>query len=592
MTELQLLLKDLWRHISQRRRVQLALLLVLMVLASFAEVLSIGSVLPFLGVLMSPEKIFANPMSQPIIGVLGLTEPRQLLMPITVAFILASMLSGAMRFVLLWAQTRLGFAIGSDFSFQIYKRTLYQPYWVHIGRNSSQIITGILTKTSGVIFSCLLPLLFVVSSVLILITILVALILIDPMVAVSVFCGFGLIYYLIALLTKKRLMRDSLRINRESNRVTKALQEGLGGIRDVLIDGTQATYCKIYRDADILLRRSQANIQVIGGAPRFLIEPLGIALIASLAYELVQSTGIASAIPVLGALAIGAQRLLPILQQLYNSWASIRGGQAALQDVLVLLDQQLPTYTDASSVPIHFERSIRLSQVCFQYSDTTPFVLQQIDFEILKGSRIGFIGTTGSGKSTLLDIVMGLLQPTNGTLTVDGVSIAAGNSRSWQAHIAHVPQAIFLADTTIAENIAFGVEPHNIDLDRVRSAAQQAQIATVIESWPLRYGTIVGERGVRLSGGQRQRIGIARALYKGADVIAFDEATSALDNETELAVMEAVDCIGKNITILIVAHRLSTLRGCDQIVELENGRVLRVGTYEQIINPKSKVGTV
>jgi ATP-binding cassette, subfamily B, bacterial PglK len=594
MNKLRFLLKDLWRHISPRRRIQLALLLVLMVFASLAEAISIGSVLPFLGVLMSPEKVFLSPLSQPIISVLGLTEPRQLLMPLTAAFILASMISGAMRFVLLWIQTRLGFAIGSDFSFQIYKKTLYQPYYVHVGRNSSQVITGILTKTSTVIFSCLLPLLFIASSLLILATILVALIVIDPIVAVSVFGGFGAIYSFIVLLTKKRLLDDSFRINRESNQVTKALQEGLGGIRDVLIDGTQATYCKIYRNADVLLRKSMASIQVIGNAPRFFVEPLGIALISVLAYELARGeAGLAGAIPVLGALAIGAQRMLPILQQLYNSWTGIRGGQVALEDVLALLDQPLPSYLESPQcLSLPFEGTIRLNQVDFQYDEEMPLVLHEIDFEIPKGGRIGFMGTTGSGKSTLLDIIMGLLQPKNGTLTVDGVAITADNSRAWQARIAHVPQDIFLADATIAENIAFGVESKNIDFDLVRSAAQQAQIASVIESWPLQYGTITGERGVRLSGGQRQRIGIARAFYKGADVIAFDEATSALDSETELAVMEAVDRIGENITILIVAHRLSTLSNCDQLVELANGRILRVGTYEQIVNHKSKVVSI
>lgn len=565
---------------------QLALLLILMVLASFAEVISIGSVLPFLGVLMSPERVFANPGLRPIIDMLGLTQPHQLLLPLTVAFILASLFSGAMRFVLLLAQTRLGFAVGADFSFQIYQRTLYQPYWVHVSRNSSQVITGILTKTSTVIFSCLLPLLFVTSSSLILITILIALISIDPIVAISVFGGFGAIYSLIVLLTKKRLMHDSLRINRESNQVTKALQEGLGGIRDVLIDGTQAAYCKIYREADILLRKSQANIQVIGGAPRFLVEPLGIALIAMLAYELAQrEAGIAGAIPVLGALAIGAQRLLPILQQLYSSWTGMRGGQAALQDVLELLDQQAHCFADEASVlPMCFERTIRLAKVGFQYTNSTPMVLSDIDFEIPKGSRIGFIGTTGSGKSTLLDIIMGLLQPTQGALLVDGVSINMKNCRTWQSHIAHVPQAIFLADTTVAENIAFGILPEMIDYERVRNAAFGAKISADIESWPNQYNTFVGERGIRLSGGQRQRLGIARALYKQADVIVFDEATSALDGGTEHAVMQAISQIGRDVTVLLVAHRLSTLQDCDQIFELEQGRIKRVGNYNEIIS--------
>jgi ATP-binding cassette subfamily B protein len=196
---------------------------------------------------------------------------------------------------------------------------------------------------------------------------------------------------------------------------------------------------------------------------------------------------------------------------------------------------------------------------------------------------VGFIGSTGAGKSTLLDIVMGLLEPTAGTLMVDGFPITAANKRGWQAHIAHVPQAIFLADTSIEENIAFGVPKNQIDFNRVKQAAQQAQISEIIETWPQKYRTFVGERGVRLSGGQRQRIGIARALYKQADVIIFDEATSALDNETEEAVMQAIDGLSNNLTILIIAHRLTTLKNCTEIVELANGAIARLGSYSKMV---------
>ncbi len=580
-------LKRLWAHISSRRRKQLTLLLVIMALASFAEVASIGAVLPFLGALMSPERVFVNPMTQQLVGVLGVTNAKQLLLPLTVLFILAALFSGGMRLVLVWMQTQLGFAIGADFSIQIYQRTLYQSYSVHVARNSSQVITGISSKTNTVIYSTLLPLLLITSSSLILLTILIALIVIDPLVALVTFCCFGAIYSLVIFTTKKRLAQDSRRVSMESNRVIKALQEGLGGIRDVLIDGTQAAYCQIYRDADLPLRKAQASIQIIGQSPRYLIESLGMVLIALLAYELTarESGGVVSAIPVLGALALGAQRLLPVLQQLYASWTSIRGGQSSLQDVLNLLDQPLPDYANQSPPePIPFAQSIRLRQVGFCYAATAPQVLQGINIEISKGSRVGFVGATGSGKSTLIDLIMGLLQPTEGTLVIDGIPITAHNHRAWQAHIAHVPQAIFLADTSIAENIAFGILPDQIDIDRVKQAARQAQIAETIESWTQQYDTFVGERGIRLSGGQRQRIGIARALYKQADVIVFDEATSALDNETERAVMQEINDIGQDITILIVAHRLSTLQNCDQIFELEKGSVKRVGSYTEIVS--------
>jgi ATP-binding cassette subfamily B protein len=555
-----------------------------MIFGSFAEILSIGAVLPFLAVLTAPSQIFGHPAAQPLIQALGIASPGQLLLPLTVIFGLAAIIVGAMRLLLLWASTRLSFATGADLSISIYRRALYQPYAVHVARNSSEIISGISTKTNSVTHMIVM-LLNLISSSVMLIAILIALLWVDPGIALAAFGGFGLIYACIIWLTRNRLLINSQRMARESTQVIKTLQEGLGGIREVLIDGSQATYCQIYRNADHLLRRAQASNAFIAGSPRYGMEALGMLLIAALAYTLAQQPdGIAKAIPVLGALALGAQRMLPVLQQAYSAWSSIQGLQASLQDTLELLDQPLPDYADQLAIkPLPFQKNINLNQISFRYSPQTPWVLNDLDLTITRGSRIGFIGTTGSGKSTLLDIVMGLLVPTEGTLEVDGHPITMASRRAWQAHIAHVPQAIFLADSTIEENIAFGVPKDKIDQARVREAAHQAQIADIIETWPKRYQTFVGERGIRLSGGQRQRIGIARALYKQADVIIFDEATSALDNDTEQAVMQAIESLSEGLTILIIAHRLTTLTNCTQIIELGDGGIKRVGTYQEIV---------
>jgi len=415
--------------------------------------------------------------------------------------------------------------------------------------------------------------------------ILIALLAVQPVIALVAFGGFGLIYIVIVRLTRKQLMADSKCVARESTQVIKSLQEGLGGIRDVLIDGSQETYCEIYRNSDAPLRRAQGNSLFISASPRYGMEALGMLLIAALAYFLAQQVdGIAKAIPILGALALGAQRLLPVLQLAYGSWTQINSGQASLKDTLELLNQPLPDYANQLVTQLPFNQSIILRQLSFRYGEQAPYVLNQFNLTITKGSRVGFIGTTGSGKSTLLDIVMGLLQPTNGLLEIDGQPINPASYRAWQSHIAHVPQAIFLADSTIEENIAFGIPREQIDHSRVKRAAEQAQIAESIESWPKQYQTFVGERGIRLSGGQRQRIGIARALYKQADVIIFDEATSALDSETEHAVMRAIESLSKELTLLIIAHRLTTLKSCTQIVELSNGNIKRTGRYQDIVN--------
>lgn len=558
----------------------------MMLLASFSEILSIGAVLPFLAVLNAPERVFSFAAARPIIELLNITAPEQLLLPFTIAFGVAAIVTGSMRLVMFWASTRLSFSTGADLSISIYRRTLYQPYAVHCARNSSEVINSISTKVNGVIYGVIVPLLMLISSSVMLVAILFALLSVEPIIALTAFGGFGLIYVGIVSLTRRQLSVDSQCIARESTKVIKSLQEGLGGIRDVLLDGSQATYCKIYSNADLPQRRAQGNQMFIGQSPRYAVEALGMALIAALAYVLSQQPdGIAKAIPILGALAVGAQRLLPVLQQAYASWTSIRGNQSILRDVLDLLDQPLPDYADqTSAIPLSFKQNIALKRLNFRYSPLTRIVLNQVDLVIPKGSRVGFIGTTGTGKSTLLDIVMGLLEPTEGTLEIDGQVVTQANLRNWQAHIAHVPQAIFLTDGTIEENIAFGVPNENIDKLRVKQAAQQAQIAESIESWPQQYQTFVGEQGIRLSGGQRQRIGIARALYKQADVIFFDEATSALDNETEQAVMEAIENLSRDLTVLIIAHRLTTLKNCTQIVELSDGRIKRIGRYQDIVN--------
>ena len=581
---ISILLKRLWHHVSPRRRGQFGLLLVLMLLASFAEILSIGAVLPFLGILTAPERIFNLPIAQPFIQALGLSEPSQLLLPLTMVFGFAALLAGGLRLLMLWASTKLSFAAGADFSRSIYSRTLYQPYYVHCGRNSSEVIDGISGKANTVIYSVIVPIITLISSGLMLISILIALLVVNPIIAIAAFGGFGLIYSLIIRMTRNKLLLNSQTVARESTQVIKLLQEGLGGIRDVLIDGSQEAYCKIYSSADLSLRRAQGGSMFISLSPRYAMEALGMILIATLAYSLAkQDEGMLTAIPILGALALGAQRLLPVLQQIYFSWSNIQSGQASLEDVLNLLDQPLPSYLhQASKQSMTFNDCIRLKQVNFRYSPQSSYVLKGIDLEIAKGSRVGFIGATGSGKSTLLDVVMGLLQPTKGSMEIDDQVVTAGNHRAWQEHIAHVPQAIFLADSSIDENIAFGVPTDQIDHHRVKQAARQAQIADTIESWPNQYQTFVGERGIRLSGGQRQRIGIARALYKKADVIIFDEATSALDSETEEAVMQAIEGLSKDLTLLIIAHRLTTLKNCSQIVELFNGCVKKTGNYNEI----------
>ena len=591
------ILRRLWSKLSERRKRQFPLLAVLMLVGGMAEVVSLGAVIPFLAALAAPEKVLSHPAVDSFLSAfchlssaLGLQffpitnhqsliptpqslsslfGPTVLLPVLATAFALAALSAGAIRLLLLWASTRLANAAGADLSLEVYRRTLYQPYSVHVSRNSSTIISSITTKIAYVILTLSSCLTIGTSSVIIL-SIVTALFYINPTVALIATLGLGLSYAIIAKVSKKKMFQNSNRVDQDQTQVVKALQEGLGGIRDVLLDGTQPAYCHIYQRADAPLRRAQASITFISQSPRFVMESIGMVLFAALALGMAHdSQGMMTALPVLGALALGAQRLLPALQQGYAAWSSIIGYQSSTQEVLELLDQPLPP--EASQplpTPLPFKKSIQFDSVKFRYSSETPWVIDNLSFNIPKGSRVGFVGKTGSGKSTCLDLLMGLLERSSGQITVDGTVLEQGNIRSWQRNIAHVPQAIHLADTSLAENIAFGIPLENIDMKKVKEAARQAHIAGFIESSPQGYQAFVGERGIRLSGGQRQRIGIARALYKMATVLVFDEATSALDHETEQAVMEAIEGLSPDLTILIIAHRLTTLKNCTQIIEL------------------------
>jgi ATP-binding cassette, subfamily B, bacterial PglK len=580
------MIKKLWQHLTKQRRKQFFLLLILMILASIMEIVSIGAVVPFLGALTSPEQIYQHQLAQPLIQILEITEPNQLLLPLSIIFIVATLIAAAVRLLLLYVSTRLSYAAGADISINIYRRTLYQDYSVHTSRNSSEIINSIITKTNTVIGQLLVPLLTLVGSVIIMLGIISIIFIINAQVALITFSIFAFLYWVITFFTKKSLQKNSQLIANKSTKMVKSLQEGLGGIRDVLIDGTQEFYCKLYQDADLSLRRASGDNVFIGQSPRYLMEGVGMVLIATIAYSLtLQEGGIVVAIPVLGALAVSAQKLLPALQMAYNAYSSIKGAKSSNEDVLYLLDQPLPEYIN-QPIPkaIQFDKEIKLTNLSFRYTQESPWILKNINLSLKKGSCIGFIGSTGNGKSTLIDIIMGLLPATEGNLIIDQKEVDDKNFRSWQARIAHVPQNIYLSDSSIEENIAFGISKDKINHQQVKKAAQRAQIGELIEQWEDGYQTIVGERGVRLSGGQRQRIGIARAFYKKSNVLIFDEATSALDNETEQEVMEAIKDLGSEITVLIIAHRLTTLRDCDKVVKLGKNHTLSIGSYQEIVN--------
>ena len=570
---------------SSRLKLNFTVLILMMFFSAFAEIVSIGMIVPFITALTSPDLVFNNIYIRPLLDIFNISSNQELGFFLTIGFCSIALISSLVRLATLWFQTRFCYSLGADLSTQLYQNSLYQPYPIHVARNSSEFISTIVNKTFQSTSFAILPILNILSSGLILLAISITLIIINPVVAFLAFGLFGTMYTVVILLTRSKLDRDSAVISFEQDEVVKKLQEGFGGIRDILVSNTQEVYLHSYASSFRALQNAWANVEIIRSTPRFAIEAFGIVAISLLAlFFSSQPQGVIGALPVLAAMALGAQRMLPILQLIYASISSLRAGFSSLTDILFLLE--IPSDENLINSPktlLPFQNKISIQNLKFKYDDSGSWILNGINLSILKGDMLGIIGSTGSGKSTLIDILMGLLHQNEGKFYVDNQEITNINKFGWQSQLAHVPQSIFLIDGSIAENIALGVPKDKINIKLVIQSAKQAQIHDSIISWHQKYETVVGERGIRISGGQRQRIAIARALYKKASVIIFDEATSALDSETERSVMQSIQELDKELTIIIIAHRLSTLKDCTKIIELSDGKILREGLYDEII---------
>lgn len=559
----------MFSFVSSTRRRQVGPLFALMLVGALAELVTIGAILPFLALISGSGDSRLGRLADPVLALLPWGEGPGRLYVLTALFAATAIVAAGVRLLLLHVSTRFVFGVAHDLGVELFRRMLYQPYAFHMSRNSSEIL-GAVNKVQMVTNEVLLPVMQAVSSAVIALFIIVGLVLIDPVVALVAGIGFAAIYLVVMRVTRTTVHANSRIIAAAQSERVQYMREGLGGIRDVLIDRSQPHFVGRVAAVEARFRDARASNTYLSGAPRYLVEGAGMVLIAVIAVMLsTRPGGLVGAIPVLGALALGSQRLLPLLQQLYNGWSRAVGSQQSLADLLELLALPMrPELVAPQGSRLPFAREIVLDKVSFRYAPELPFVVEDVSLVIPRGARVGFVGKTGSGKSTLMDLVLGLLEPSAGEIRVDGVVLDAASRGAWQSQVAHVPQAIYLADASVAANIAFGVPAEEIDMVRVRRAAERAELAEVVAGLPLGYETLVGERGIRLSGGQRQRLGIARALYKEAQVLVFDEATSALDTETEAAVMGAIDSLSRDLTILIIAHRLSTVEGCDEVVAL------------------------
>ena len=582
-------LKPLWDVLSPRRRRQLLGLQILSLAAAAGEVANLGALLPVLRLLANPtEGLKAlGPLATPLWAL----PEQHLLLSLGLGFVLVVALSTTLRVFTIRAQLRLAALITADLGEQVFAVVMRRPFVWHLEHNTSKVL-GYLTKDVDQVSGSIQALLFLMVNLAIVLLLGGSLIALAPgvmLVLSPLLAGFYLVVFRI---TRGALRADGQRLTSNYQSSLQLAQEGLGGIRDVLLDRSQPFFISTYQSRNRSYRLASAAINTKAQVPRYLIEGFVVVLIVGVSLGLALiGQGIEQQLPLLGTLALGAYRLLQPLQQCFSSLSSLQANQASLQRLRPFLQAtkaaMLPQLIQSNRLPeLNAGASlIELRQLSFRYGSESPWVLRHLDLAIQKGERIAFVGSTGSGKTTISDLILGLLKPTEGQLLVHGSDLHAspGLEQSWQERVAHVPQSIYLSDSSFAANIAFGVPEAQIDQQRVRRAAVQARIADLIESSPEGYSTVVGERGVRLSGGQRQRIGLARALYKQAELLVLDEATSALDNRTEAEVMEAIESLDRNVTLILIAHRLSTIQSCDRIILLEHGQVSAIGSYRELL---------
>jgi ATP-binding cassette subfamily B protein len=557
----------LFRLLSAARRRQFGLTLLLMLAGAVAEMVTIGAALPFLALVADPHSALVPPRLLDLLESAGGSP----VVGAALLLIVAALGSALVRLALTWGSQRFVMAAGHDMAASVFGRMLRQPYAEQVRRNSSTTLAAI-EKVQSVVFGLLQPAMQGLIGIFISLCVFALLLRIDARAAGVAAVSVTLAYVAVSLLVRPLLKRNSKALAGTMVERTRTVQEGLGGIRDIILDRSEPLFEAKFSELDGRYRRATAATQFVAGAPRFVVEAAGLVAIAlvTLAMSL-EPGGVVKAIPVLGALALGAQRLLPLLQQAYYGWSLASGNFHAFRDVIELMEAPIPEPQPAAP-PLAFVRELAFEGVGFRYPEGR-FSLAGVDLRIAAGEHVGIAGATGGGKSTLLDLLMGLLEPDEGTILVDGRPLDAVSRPAWQAGLAHVPQSIYLADDTIAANIAFPRQAEGMDPERLGAAVRAAQLESFVAGLPEGLETYVGERGVRLSGGQRQRIGIARALYRRPRLLILDEATSALDEATEAAVLAALQQLRGDLTLVTVAHRTTTLASCDRLIRVEGGRV-------------------
>ena len=567
-------IKKLWFYFPSRKKIYFIIVIFLMLLSSLAEVISIGSVIPFIKVLTEPELVMSYSVLQPILGFLNIQSSSELLLPVSLFFSLMVLFAGILRIIFLYSINKFSFSVGLDLGGLAFKKTLHKNFLDHIDTPSSKVISIITQKIHLTIFNIIIPILNIINSLLLGIAIFLTLFIFNP--SLSIFCllFFGVTYFIFDFFTKKRKLQDSLITSKSMNNVIKILQESLNNIRNIIIDNSYNDYLNLFKKTDRDLKQAQLNISFFSQFPKFVIESIGIIfIIIAVVILYSKNSNISDVLIPISVLALSAQKLLPLLQKIYHSWYVIKSNLVAFSELIDLLES-----SENNKKPfkqLTFKKRIFLNNISFKYKKNNTYVLRETSLEINKGDVIGVIGETGSGKSTLIDIILGLAPPTNGSIIIDDQAIDFNKHQFSLKNVCYVPQNIFLSDASIKSNIHFG-NKSQLSMSKIIKSCKKANLHDHIMTLENQYESEIGEFGSRLSGGQKQKLAFARLFYKNFNFIILDESTSALDSKTEALLIKEINDLSKKKTIIMIAHRMSSLKNCNKIIEVKNKKIINI----------------
>ncbi|MDC0938732.1 ABC transporter ATP-binding protein, partial [Candidatus Pelagibacter sp.] len=575
--------------LTPHERKRAIFLLIMISIMALLDMIGVASILPFMAVLTNPSLIETNLILNSMFqtsSIFGVESNQQFLFVLGIFVFVLLVISLVFKALTTYAQVRFAQMREYTIGKRLMEGYLYQPYSWFLNQHSADVGKNVLAEVSIVISKGITPLIELISKGMVTIAIIILLILADPKLSLIVGFSISISYIIIYYIIRNYLSRIGNK-RLENNRIRfLSISEAFGATKEVKVAGLEQTYIKLFSDSSKICAKSLASSQMIAQLPRFFLEAIAFGgIMFTVLFMTAKSGGFISSAPIISLYVFAGYRLMPAVQMIYASLTKLTFVGPSLDKLSDELKNLKPINEKNRDGVLSLKQSISLKNVDYSYPNSSRTALKNINLNIPAKSIIGLVGSTGSGKTTTVDIILGLLEAQNGTLEIDGKVITKQNLRSWQRSVGYVPQHIYLSDNTVASNIAFGVESKDINQNLVEKASKIADLHNfVTKELPNQYQTTIGERGVRLSGGQRQRIGIARALYHNPQVIILDEATSALDYQTEKAVMDAVNKLSKNITIILIAHRLNTVKRCDKIFLLEKGELINEGTFEELID--------